>query len=169
MKREVKIMAIKVKSQAGRRMLVAGLYAGYGVVVGALWLAQAVSVGLVGLAIPGLLLLGICHWSISQAVLEYSVWAPKSVARPDERQARVRDRGFVISYQVLSGVLCLGILYGMVAGDQHWWHPTAGEWKAALFGALLLSATLPSAVIAWLEPDDPQEIGDELVAQQKRA
>jgi hypothetical protein len=157
----VKILGITVNSQARRRLLVAGIYAGYAVVVGAFWLAQAVAHGLIALALPGFLMLGICHWTVSQVVQAYSLSAQKSVPRPDERQVLVRDRAFVTSYQILSGLLCLGILYATIAG-AHWWHPSTNEWKAGLFGSLLLSATLPSAVIAWGEPDEPAEVEEEV-------
>ena len=45
-------------------------------------------------------------------------------------------------------------LYAMIGLDNGWWLPrTFNELQAVFWGALLLASTLPSAILAWTEPD----------------
>jgi hypothetical protein len=73
----------------------------------------------------------------------------------DERQRSLRDQAWILSYQVLSTVVIFGIAY---AALQVWLfgHPVTID--ADLANALVLSnavllPVLPTAALAWIEPD----------------
>jgi len=73
----------------------------------------------------------------------------------DERQRSLRDQAWILSYQVLSTVVIVGVAY---AALQVWLfgHPITID--ADLANALVLSnavllPVLPAAALAWIEPD----------------
>jgi vacuolar-type H+-ATPase subunit I/STV1 len=77
--------------------------------------------------------------------------------RLDERQRLVRDRAYRMAYYavaLLFGVLSLGIMYA--AGLDDTWSSVR---VAALFLPWLtfLVGSLPTAVVAWTEPDLPED------------
>jgi hypothetical protein len=77
--------------------------------------------------------------------------------RLDERQRLVRDRAYRVAYYMLTllfGGLSLGILYA-AASDDAW----SSVRVAALFLPWLtfLPGSLPTAVVAWTEPDLPED------------
>jgi len=81
----------------------------------------------------------------------------------DERQQRLRDRAWVLSYAVLStliGVIVGGAaLYSSFVGPITIAMADLGPWLVAF--ALDLTI-LPSAALAWIEPDPPlDEVTDE--------
>ena len=60
----------------------------------------------------------------------------------------------MISYQIIAGIFGLSVAYGTMALDFGWWLPsTFDRLQAVLWGIVLLTMTLPSAVVAWIEPD----------------
>ena len=60
----------------------------------------------------------------------------------------------MISYQIIAGAFGLAVTYGTMALDFGWWLPsTSDRLQAVLWGIVLLTMTLPSAVVAWIEPD----------------
>lgn len=76
----------------------------------------------------------------------------------DERQQAVRNRAYFFAYNVLSAVLGVALLYWYFAGDLGWWLPRSDAGRVAIFWTLLLALiSLPSAFVAWLEPDPPLE------------
>jgi hypothetical protein len=77
----------------------------------------------------------------------------------DEREQMLRDRAWILSYEVLSVVvvLLIGAIVVAVLGFGRTVTIDAG---AATAGALCLGVLLPllpAAALAWLEPDLPQE------------
>ncbi len=158
------VFGIDFARQAARRLLVVTHYLAYGLVLLPFWLAHVHSKYLLLLAFPAFLLWAGCFWALSQVTRAYA-YGTKACALPaaDERQAQVRDRAFARAYQILSGVFCLALLYVMLAQDFSWWLPRSGSFQGTFFGAVLFSATLQSAVVAWMEPDQLQPGEDELM------
>lgn len=73
----------------------------------------------------------------------------------DERQLRVRDRAYLESYRVFVGVTLLAVV-GLAILPDLVDRPVAFTYDIAqwwVMGAILLSLILPSAVVAWNEPD----------------
>jgi hypothetical protein len=115
------------------------------------WLGLAPPVGgIAGLA----LILGslFAMWRI-YAFRSHLAQAPD--AQLDERQVQIRDRAYLDSYRIFVGVTLVAlVLLGLVPGmvdkpltltfDVVNWFVT---------GAVLISLVLPSAVVAWREPD----------------
>jgi hypothetical protein len=61
-------------------------------------------------------------------------------------------------------VVILGVIWIAIGTDKgYWWIPTTyNEWNAILWGLFIYTTTLPSAFLAWREPDrlDEQELVD---------
>jgi len=73
----------------------------------------------------------------------------------DERQRSLRDQAWILSYQVLSTVVIVGVAY---AALQVWLFGDPITIDADLANALVLSnavllPVLPAAALAWIEPD----------------
>lgn len=76
----------------------------------------------------------------------------------DERQRLLRGRAYLNAYRVLGLLFMLLLLYISLAVDQGWPMPHGySAWNLLYMAALLLSLTLPSALLAWTEPDPPTE------------
>jgi len=77
----------------------------------------------------------------------------------DERQRELRDRAWILSYQVLSAVVVVGvatIALLVLAFDR----TVVVDATLATAGALsigVLIPVLPVAALAWIEPDPPEE------------
>lgn len=91
---------------------------------------------------------------------EQGISAREAVAmfnRPaDERQRAIRQHAQALSYQILGPVIVFVTLYLMFARrllEQAWLPSSAIEQVALLGGFALVFSTLPSAVVAWSEPD----------------
>lgn len=145
-------------SLAGRRSAVTVFYGSYAVAV-ALWLrtptpGTATWVGLaaaLALSVAGLVIV----WRCSAGL----------IARPsrllDERQRTVRDRAFRVSYLIVSAALiaaCLLLARFAIRSAQLGYLDRS---VLTLFGlsALLLTLSAPLAVIAWTEPEPPEDSG----------
>ena len=113
---------------------------------------------------PGLLgLVAVILFVATAAAFMRLVTAPGYAAdtldRPlDERQRLVRDRAYRLAYYVLTllfGALSLGALYA-ASNDDAW----SSVRVATLFVPWLtfLPGSLPTAVVAWTEPDPPEDI-----------
>ena len=159
-----------MKSQAQRRLLVIGIFVGFFLIIGSFWLAAHVQKLLLALAIPAFALFGYCYWQVSHVVRGYSY--PDYVCRnvtTDERQAKIRDRSFVIAYQILA--ICFSI-FGvavMFVMDFSWFrYVTHNTVQAVLWFVLLLAAALPSCVVAWTLPDFQDEPLPEVLVTQHR-
>ena len=77
----------------------------------------------------------------------------------DERQRQLRDRAWILSYQVLSAVVILGVI---VAGIEAFLVERPVTLDASAINALVLSVAvllpvLPTAALAWIEPDPIEE------------
>lgn len=154
------VFGIRIDRRSRRRALVVTLYLAYAALVACFAFAGRSGVGLVftaGLLPAGVALMG-AFWAISQLALPYATEGTGAALRKvDERQIQVRDRAFYRAYQVISVLFGLWIVYETIARTSRleWlWVPrTFDEYQAIVWGYLLVSMTLPSAIIAWTEPD----------------
>ncbi len=75
----------------------------------------------------------------------------------DERQIALRDRAFFRSYQCVCALISLLLLSWYVARDEprlHLWYPrTSGDFNLVFWAFLVLTVTLPHALLAWWEQD----------------
>jgi len=71
-----------------------------------------------------------------------------------ESQIKVRNESYRYSYIVIATLLLLGVICMAIAFDAGLWFPsTYEEGNAIVWGAILLTMTLPSAIIAWNEKE----------------
>ena len=137
-----------------RRRFVLGCALGYGGLLlfwllasrlSTVWLfAPAALCALVFLVSFARIFYGVQPWNV----------ANRSDAEVDERQRAVRERAHYLAYNSWGVAFGAGLFYWYFAGEFGWWLPRAEPERTAVFWTLLLSfALLPSAVIAWLEPD----------------
>ena len=158
----VNLLGLSLNSQSRRRTIVVALYASYLLVLAPFWLAHNVAKPLLALAVPAFLLLTACLWAVLRLVRNYAY--PSATCIPalvDERQAQIRDHSYVTAYQILSVVVCLYVIFTMFAHDFGIPAPSAGQIQALLFGALLITLTLPASVVAWSQPDDAFDLATE--------
>jgi hypothetical protein len=133
-----------VWSDLARGALPAAVYAAY------LAAAAASLTGLVAerdvfLLLSGTAALGVL--AIGAGLRRYYVWAHMSCADLDEREQRLRARAYEFSYGVLIGAVFLAIVvptFLIAPGPLQ-----GGVLRASAFGFILLSATLPTATLAW--------------------
>jgi hypothetical protein len=93
--------------------------------------------------------------------------AQEEEPRLDERELAERNRAAYRAYSVFSGVVLLGMIYLMLrqdlidSGKLDLWAPTTSEhWNALFWGFIMLSLTLPAAVLAF-QKAEPEEETDE--------
>ncbi|HYW49356.1 MAG TPA: hypothetical protein VE861_02050 [Gemmatimonadaceae bacterium] len=75
--------------------------------------------------------------------------------RLDERQLGLRNAAYLDAYRVIATSMLLGIIWIALGVDKSiWWIPaTYNEWNMVFWGAAVMTMTLPSAFLAWREPD----------------
>jgi hypothetical protein len=152
-------------SRRQRRLHVLGLYGGY--------LAVALSWALAShLGQPLLFVLVIAFGlvflnSLVKLGLGHKPWniTGKPDAELDERQVQLRNRVYYLAYGLLSSILGVGLIYWYIATDAQrlalWLPSSPVEVGAVFWGLLLLLSSLPTAVLAWLEPDFlPEEVSE---------
>lgn len=72
----------------------------------------------------------------------------------DERQNGVRNYAYRHAYTTLSPLLMLALAYAMIASDKGGWLPNSpAQITLLFFEVLALTLSLPSIVLAWLEPE----------------
>jgi len=73
----------------------------------------------------------------------------------DERQVALRNAASLDAFRVVATSLLLGIIWVALGVDKSlWWVPkTYNEWNTVFWGAIVMTLTLPSAFLAWREPD----------------
>lgn len=157
---QTQVLGIPIDRRARRRGLVVVLYASYASLIACFALAENSALGLVFVAglLPSAVALMSAFWALSQVALPYATEGTGRKAElVDERQLQVRDRAFYRAYQILSSLFGLWVVYEGIArtNERQWfWVPqTFDQYQAIVWGYLLVSMTLPSALIAWNEPD----------------
>lgn len=110
------------------------------------WLSLAGLAMIVGALIAFAILAG--------SSLQRQVQEPESEL--DERESSERNRAAFQAHSVFSGIVLLGVLYMMLttdmaeAGKLDLWRPQSGShWNAIFGGLILLSFTLPGAMLAF--------------------
>ena len=110
------------------------------------WLSLAGLVMIVGALIAFAVLAG--------SSLQRQVQEPESEL--DERESAERNRAAFQAHSVFSAIVLMGVLYMMLttdmaeAGKLDLWRPVTGaHWNAIFGGLILLSFTLPGAVLAF--------------------
>ena len=84
--------------------------------------------------------------------------ADEKESKLDERQAAVRNRAHRTAYQILGSVVMLALVYTSISlgyFSNQLWTPeiTADNASTIAMGAVFFIITLPTAIIAWNEPD----------------
>ncbi len=142
-----------------RRILVVGVLAGYPLFVTAWVGLPAIGVtGLVWAIVVAGLGLGVLLGALGLYQFQRSM-AHTPDAQLDERQIAIRDRAYLVSYRILATFMLLAIFALSIAPDvlDRPLAVTFETMQPLMWGALLYSFILPSAVIAWQEPDLPGE------------
>ena len=146
------------RSRRGRRLAVVAFYGGYAAVVAVLWgraAAGAPSWLSAFSIVPGVAMLAGMVVLSSKAAGVYDV-ANQPPDKLDERQQRVGDHAYRVSYWVVGAALIVGVVYVQVATDAGWWLPRSdGAMQALTWATILLTGWLPTAAVAWTEPDPP--------------
>ena len=141
-----------------RRALVFVALAGYPLFVAAWLVLRDVLPGIAWAAVVAIL-------GLAVLLSAYALYAfRRSMAQApddqlDERQVRVRDRAYLDSYRVFSALTLLGLLLFGILPDvlDRPLEVTYETVQPLLWGALLYSLVLPSAFVAWAEPELPVE------------
>ncbi|MFN7055729.1 hypothetical protein [Hyphomonas sp.] len=94
--------------------------------------------------------------------LQRQAQEPESVL--DERESAERNRATYQAHAIFSGVVLMGVLYLMLtadladAGKLDLWRPTSGgHWNGIFGGLILLSFTLPGAILAFRQAPPEEE------------
>lgn len=149
------------RPQHRRRFAVVTLYLGY--LAGLLFCLLTFrgflphGLGMVLMIVSGLgVLLGLIGVMQSRATLFLG-----SIEMLDERQRAIRDRAYYSAYRALSVIGVGGVLYLALVQLRRLPQVQLGSGEAMLLagGAVLLLLTLPSAIMAWTEPDPPEDSG----------
>jgi hypothetical protein len=96
----------------------------------------------------------ICHTRLAMAIQNIAQINP---VRLDERQRGARDRAFVLSLRYVGWALMIACVYAMIAGLTNWWLPQQRHLGFVLWSFMMLAFSLPTAVAAWLEPDQLED------------
>jgi hypothetical protein len=138
----IRILGIAVVSRAQRRCLVAVMYASFlitGIAYTRYWWLALLPAAICCLA----------YFGVYKFTRRYAIQTSRrDTVHPDEREASVRDHAMARSYLVVSFLL---LLFTGLMG-QHV-HLTDGEWNYLFWAVMLLTSTLPQALITWTEPD----------------
>lgn len=144
-----------------RRQLVIGMYLGYGLLVG-FWTLSSQLKNAWPMALVVICALGIVY-TFRELVIRHGFWVLANAPDQDldERQVKARDNAYRIAYALFSSLAGLGVLYWYLATDavklRLWLPTTTNELNAVFWGVWLLMVSLPTAVLAWIEPDPVQD------------
>ncbi len=139
-----------------RRALVVATYVGYAAFLAVLYAGYTAHWPL-GLGVLALLLFGGTALAFVQLIRAPGYAADTLDARLDERQRQVRDRAYRSAYYALTllfGVLSLIFMYA--AGSDTSWQGIRDQ-ALLLPWLTFLPGSLPTAVVAWTEPDPPAD------------
>ena len=116
------------------------------------WLTDSKYINIAGILITSFLIMG----TFIYLYVDTQLWnlgnAPDKDL--DERQIQIRDRAYRYAYMGIALGLLVGGVYYTVAVDKSLWLPsTYDQANYFLWGIILLTLTLPSAILAWTEPE----------------
>lgn len=159
MKADATAFWFKVETKAHRRRIVVALYTSYiltCVFAGSARSSSGMRLAIVlsVAAIAGLVMTR-CWLALLSFTREYGFLGDaRTFTSRDERQTAVRHAAFVRAYWILSLLTSLTFAYSQTATGLGLWVPGSHFTKPFLFGLILLSTSLPAAIIAWTEADD---------------
>jgi uncharacterized membrane protein len=132
--------------------LVIGTYGG--------WLVIAAVAKLISLASPGWFLT-LCVLMLANSIIQL-IWlsgrnyinAPQLAdAELDERLVQIKNQAFRTAYKVVVPVAFIAWWLSLLAVTQQPANEGATNALVLLLGVVMLAATLPTAIVAWSEPD----------------
>lgn len=133
-----------------RRALVLATYLGYLAWMAALALLPSPLLWLVAVPAAAATLYGLARLLI-EPKLGTSDRADQEL---DERQLHLRNAAYLSAYRIVGALVVSALIYAQLATDFGWWLPdTYNAWQAVFWGAWILVVTLPTALLAWSEPD----------------
>ncbi|NWH08728.1 MAG: hypothetical protein HXY22_08825 [Alphaproteobacteria bacterium] len=145
---------MKLPSRALRRIIVLGQYGSFVAGTLAWWATGGPGQSLLSWASP--LLYAGCALCASTLVARYWFWSSVGECALDEREIVVRNRAYQSAYGILSIYVMSVAVYGMIALDAGLWLPrNFAQSQMVVWFTLLTAMTLPSSILAWLEPDEP--------------
>jgi hypothetical protein len=119
--------------------------------IGQTWLGLPPAIG----GIAGLALILVTLFAMWRIYEFRSHLAQAPDAQLDERQVQIRDRAYLDSYRIFVGVTLVALVVaGLVPGILG--RPLTLTFDVVnwfVMGGVLISLALPSAVVAWREPD----------------
>ena len=154
---EARKLPPKPLNRTHRQRLVIGLYLGYALIV-AFWTLSSQLKNPWPMAFVVISAAGI-FYAFRELVIRHGFWVLANAPDTDldERQVKARDNAYRLSYALFSSLAALGILYWYLATDAKklglWLPSTSNELNAVFWGVWLLMVSLPTAVLAWTEPD----------------
>jgi hypothetical protein len=150
-----------------RRLTVLAVYAGYPAMIAAMWGNSSLQRHHAALAarIPVVIALFLAMAILAVGIAVLLARTTINVANLpdrdlDERLRLLRDRAYRTAFRALSGLLILGGFY-LVTAYSFGWHPlqSMNALQAAVWGMFIAIITLPTAVVAWDEPDPLDDPG----------
>lgn len=141
-----------------RRLLVIASYIGFAAFMTVMYFgAFATPRWPLGLGVLAVLLFGATAVAFVQLVRAPGYAADTVDARLDERQRQVRDRAYRFAYYALTilfGALSLAFMYA--AGNDAGWQ-SIRDMALLLPWLTFIPGSLPTAVVAWVEADPPED------------
>ena len=150
--------AVEGLPQRTRRLVAVAALVGLpgGLVWDAAWHATKVSAALWG---PFLILFGAATGFGALVLYTYVRDRADSKARLDERQRQLRDRAWMVAYEVLSAVVTLVVIVLGVT-VLGFGKTVILDWQIVtdiVICSVVVVPLLPVAALAWIEPDAPAE------------
>lgn len=151
-------MTARIPPRLTRRRDVVLLFAGYPLGTWALFQLLAGNRWF-GLAHIGWVLLLLIGLAIPRVGRVGKAIADDADARLDERQLALRNSAYTDAYRFVSGLVLIGCIAIALGSDlRQPWVPTGyEEWNAIVWGLFIYLTSLPSAILAWREPDRAEE------------
>jgi hypothetical protein len=79
----------------------------------------------------------------------YGQLSQKAERELDEREVAIRNRAYVLTHQIMVGVLLAGFLWVTLADKFGWWLPGASRTADLITAFAMGSMALPAAILAW--------------------
>jgi hypothetical protein len=150
-------------TRAGRRRVVAALYGALAATVVAMAIPNVPRSSAWWLPFAMVLLASILV-TIGSAVVLYRTGqrlGDDEDAKLDERQRAVRDRAYLRAYRMVGTLLIVLVQYMVIAPGFGWPLPERVHWAILSWSVMLFTVTLPSAILAWTEPEVEVEDDEE--------
>ena len=147
--RELRFWGVNMGARATRRRVVILMYGMFGL---SLLLSPLARYAAFFPLIPGLW----AYWPVYQFTKRFVIHANECVqSGTDERETRVLEAAMTKAYHYVCAAVMLGFLWMMFAADglPVWTPHTAWDWNWVILAFLMVSQSVPQAIISWNEPD----------------